>query len=68
MTAKNRITINLNDKEYQALQKIAEQNDRSLSWLGRKAVCDFIQKREQSLESSLASTDLNNSNKEQYAQ
>lgn len=68
MATKNRVTINLDINEYQALQKIAKQNDRSLSWLGRKAVCDFIQKRERSLDSSLATTDLNNFNKEQYAQ
>lgn len=44
MTAKNRITINLDDGEYKALQEISEQIDRSLSWLGRKAVYEFINK------------------------
>lgn len=42
MSAKNRVTINLDDDEYAALQMIAERTDRSLSWLGRKAVSDFV--------------------------
>lgn len=46
MTAKNRITVNLDDDEYEALQRIAAGSDRSLSWLGRKAICDFIERRD----------------------
>lgn len=46
MTAKHRITINLDDAEYAALQRIAAGTDRSLSWLGRRAICDFIEHRE----------------------
>jgi len=48
MTAKHRITINLDDPEYEALQRIAEGTDRSLAWLGRRAICDFIERRERS--------------------
>lgn len=44
MTAKNRITINLEDSEYVALQKIARRTDRSLAWLGRKAICELLEK------------------------
>lgn len=46
MTAKNRVTINLEDDEYQALQRVAEETDRSLAWLGRRAVCDFLASQE----------------------
>ena len=46
MTAKNRITVNLDDAEYEALQRIAAVTDRSLAWLGRRAICDFIEQRE----------------------
>lgn len=42
MSAKHRITVNLEESEYAALQRIAEGTDRSLAWLGRKAICDFI--------------------------
>lgn len=43
MSVKNRVTVNLEDDEYQALQQIAASTDRSLAWLGRRAICDFIQ-------------------------
>lgn len=43
MTAKHRITVNLDDAEYEALQRIAAGTDRSLAWLGRRAICDFIE-------------------------
>lgn len=46
MTAKHRITVNLDDTEYKALQRIAFNTDRSLAWLGRRAICDFIEQRE----------------------
>jgi predicted transcriptional regulator len=46
MAAKHRITVNLDDAEYEALQRIAAGTDRSLAWLGRRAICDFIEQRE----------------------
>ena len=46
MAAKNRITINLDDAEYEALQRISNVTERSLAWLGRRAICDFIEQRE----------------------
>ena len=46
MSIKHRITVTLEDAEYEALQNIAEASDRSLAWLGRKAICDFIERRE----------------------
>lgn len=46
MTAKNRITVNLDDAEYEALQRMAEHSERSLAWLGRRAISEFIEQRE----------------------
>lgn len=46
MTVKHRITVNLDDDEYEALQRIAAGTERSLAWLGRRAICDFLEQRE----------------------
>jgi predicted transcriptional regulator len=46
MTAKNRITVNLGDDEYKALQQIASRTDRSLAWWARKAIKELIGKKE----------------------
>lgn len=46
MTAKHRITVNLDDDEYGALLRMAEQTDRSLAWLGRRAICDLLEQHE----------------------
>lgn len=43
---KYRITVNLEDEEYRALQNLAERTDRSLAWLGRRAICDLITRKE----------------------
>lgn len=43
MSVKNRVTVNLEDDEYEALQQLAASTDRSLAWLGRRAICDFLQ-------------------------
>lgn len=43
MKPKHRVTINLKQEEYQALQTIAARTDRSLAWLGRKAICDLLE-------------------------
>jgi predicted transcriptional regulator len=52
MTTKNRVTINLDDDEYRSLQIIAERTDRSLSWLGRKAVCRLLEQERKIIENS----------------
>lgn len=44
MADKHRITVNLDDDEYQALQRLALDADRSLAWLGRRAICDLIER------------------------
>lgn len=46
MSAKFRITINLEPSEYAALQRLSIGAERSLAWLGRKAICDFIDQQE----------------------
>jgi len=37
-----RISVSLDDRDYQALRKIAETNDVSAAWLVRRAVADFL--------------------------
>ena len=44
MTVKNRITVNLQAEEYQELRRIAAGADRSLAWLGRRAIRDFLRR------------------------
>lgn len=46
MSSKFRITINLEPSEYAALQRLATSAERSMAWLGRKAICDFIDQQE----------------------
>lgn len=46
MAAKHRITVNLEDDEYEALVAIAERSDRSMAWVGRRAILDFITAQE----------------------
>lgn len=46
MAAKHRITVNLDDNEYKALQRLAEEADRSLAWLGRRAIFELIEREE----------------------
>lgn len=60
MVAKHRITINLDDKEYKALQHIAQAADRSLAWLGRQAICNFIEKRQRNKDIPLSPTKTGN--------
>ena len=37
-----RLTVNLDDHVYGALQDIANRQDAALSWVVRRAVCDYI--------------------------
>jgi predicted transcriptional regulator len=57
MAAKHRITINLEDDEYEALVEIAERSDRSMAWVGRRAILDFILARERKEVPLLAGAD-----------
>lgn len=45
VTTKSRITVNLEDDEYEALLKLSADTDRSLAWLGRRAICDLLANR-----------------------
>lgn len=68
MSAKHRITVNLEDAEYEALQRIADASDRSLAWLGRKAICDFLEKKERAETPLLAGLAKANADSRQPAQ
>ena len=57
ISAKNRITINLEDAEYNALQRIASRSDRSLAWLGRRAIRDLLQRESVQLTLEFAEED-----------
>jgi hypothetical protein len=41
-TSKPRLSINLSAGEYAELSALAERNNLSMSWLGHKAVLDFL--------------------------
>lgn len=41
-TTKHRIAANLTDAEFGELAAMADKYDVSLSWLGRKAILEFI--------------------------
>lgn len=46
MAVKHRITVNLEDDEYEALIDIATRADRSMAWVGRQAIAEFISSQE----------------------
>ena len=46
MAAKNRVTVNLEDKEYGALIDVAARTDRSIAWVGRQAIVKFLASQE----------------------
>jgi len=52
MANTNRITINLSENEYKALLTLSKKDDRSLAWLGRRAIVQFINKRNETILSS----------------
>jgi len=68
MSVKHRITINLENAEYEALQQIAHGTERSLAWLGRKAICDFIEQHQWADVPLLAGLTNANSRAKQSAQ
>ena len=41
MSAKHRVTINLDDPEYNDLQRLADAMGVSMAWVGRRAIADF---------------------------
>lgn len=46
MAVKNRVTINLEDEEYEALVEVATRADRSIAWVGRHAIVEFLASKE----------------------
>ena len=46
MAAKNRVTVNLEHEEYEALVDVATRADRSIAWVGRQAIVEFLTSQE----------------------
>jgi len=42
MAAKQRVTVNLTDQEYQQLVALSEAKRVSLAWLGRQAIIELL--------------------------
>ena len=60
ISAKNRVTVNLEDAEYRALQQVAARSDRSLAWLGRRAIRDLLKRQSVQLTLELTEQDPTN--------
>jgi len=43
-TTKQRLSINLRDKEYAELAALAKKNNLSMAWIGHKAILDFLER------------------------
>ena len=43
VTAKQRLTVNLEAPEFRELQALARQHDVSMAWLGRRAITWFLE-------------------------
>lgn len=43
MTSKHRLTVNLSDDEYDALEQLAEKSKVSKAWLGRHAISSLLE-------------------------
>jgi hypothetical protein len=44
MAKKVRVTVDLKPEEYQELLDLKFRLDRPLAWLGRRAICEFLEK------------------------
>jgi len=42
MASKNRLTVNLSDDEAAQLAELADRERVSKAWLGRRAICDLL--------------------------
>ena len=47
VSAKHRLTVNLEDREYRELSALAEKYRVSLAWLGRQATIEFLERHAQ---------------------
>ncbi len=46
MAARHRVTVNLEDREFTELSALSEQFRVSLAWLGRQAIIEMLERRE----------------------
>ena len=46
VAAKNRVTVNLEDREYRELSALSDRHRVSLAWLGRQAIIEMLERRE----------------------
>gem|GEM_PF-2200511 len=44
VAAKNRLTVNLSDREYKELSALSDTHRVSLAWLGRQAIIEFLER------------------------
>ena len=61
MAAKNRVTVNLEDEDYEALVDVAARADRSIAWVGRQAIVEFLASQERKEVPLLATVGTGNS-------
>lgn len=61
MAAKNRVTVNLEDEDYEALVDVATRADRSIAWVGRQAIVEFLASHERKEVPLLATAGTGNS-------
>ena len=60
MTAKHRVTVNLEAHEYRELSALSDKHRVSLAWLGRQAIIELLERygtEELQLPLNLSSTD-----------
>lgn len=50
VATKQRLTVNIEPEEYDALQRLAKQNDVSMAWLARQAILWFLESGSRQLE------------------
>lgn len=46
MATKHRVTINIDAREFRQLTALSDKHRVSLAWLGRQAIIEFLQRRE----------------------
>lgn len=47
MASKNRMTVNLDDQEYQELHAMSQEHQVSMAWLGRQAILKLLDQYKQ---------------------
>ena len=46
MAAKHRVTVNLEDREYNELSALSNKHRVSMAWLGRQAIIELLERYE----------------------